>query len=91
MSAQSTHAQFVAFPDTSRAGKVRFLDALVAHDGRVVRTSATPCLHCLVEVRCTREDFAIACGTPGRPIPTESARVASSSVCGRMSSPAAVG
>lgn len=63
---------FIVFPDQSDAGKVRFVNALAFHRSKVRRSFAGPRLQFLVEVE-DRDAFAVACGTPGRPVPTDNA------------------
>lgn len=59
----------IAFPDTSKAGKVRFFDALVKHKAKIHGSWGRPPMF-LVEVP-DRYAFAKDCGTPGRPIPMD--------------------
>ncbi len=65
---------FIVFPDPSAAGKVRFFDALAAHRAEVFSSWEGPPVHFLVNLTGTeaaRAHFAKACGTTGRPVPTE--------------------
>ena len=69
--------KFIVFPDNSTPRKARFVDALITHGAKIHRTfkgrHETP--QFLVEAD-DREAFAVACGTPGRPVHTETAGVA---------------
>lgn len=63
---------FILFLDDTKTARVRFVDALVAHRDKVLRSHAGPPIQFLVETL-NRDGFARACGGAGRPAITEAA------------------
>jgi hypothetical protein len=69
---------FIAYPDWSKAGRARFLEAVAVFDAKILRRGGRVgppehfAIHFLVECG-QREAFAAAAGTSRRPIATEDA------------------
>lgn len=64
---------FIVFPDTSKAGKIRFFDALVDFRAEELRSWEGPPVQFLIGGVEERHLFANACGTDDRPVPIENA------------------
>lgn len=70
--ADATSDTFIAYPDSSRAGHARFLEALATCQAEVLRSHDGPPMQFLVRAGCRRV-FAELAGTATRPIVTEDA------------------